>query len=405
MIKIKVEDIKKGMILGAPVVNDNRTTILLNEGTELTERHINLLDNLGVAYIKILEDHEQSPLNELEKSMQEELLVAKAKALKAGEKFDDIEYKEILTDKYHKEVKNVLEGVIKSNEKIQVLTGEGNAPFDVRNAIFVEESREVFDKIKDGSKIELESVKENLEAAFPDMVRNNDVLMRLKQLQETDDYTFQHSIRVSMLAAMIGKWLKYSENEMKELALAGLLFDIGKLKVPDFVINREKKITSNEFNLIKKHPQFGYQILLKTEGVTNNVKYCALQHHERMDGSGYPLRVKERQIHEFAKIIMICDIYDAMISDRPYRRKYSAFDAAEYIEWNSGVTLDPGICYIFLTNLAEYYTGKKVVLNTGKTGTIIYVDMEYPTRPVIKLDDGQILELTKNKHIRVLDMA
>lgn len=405
MIKIKVEDIKKGMILGAPVLNDTKTTVLLNEGTELTERHINLLENLGIHYIKVLEESEQSPLNDLEKSLQEELLVAKAKALKAGENFDEIQYKEKLTSEYNEQVKILLDGVIKSNEKIQILTGEGNIPFDIKNAIFVDESKEIFGKIKDGDKIELDNIKEHLETAFPDMIRNNDILMRLKQLQETDDYTFQHSIRVSLLASMIGKWLKYSENEMKELALAGLLFDIGKLKVPDFVMNRERKITSNEYNLIKKHPQFGYQILLKTEGVTNNVKYCALQHHERMDGSGYPLRVKERQIHEFAKIIMVCDIYDAMISDRPYRRRYSAFDAAEYIEWNSGVTLDARICYIFLTNLAEYYTGKRVLLNTGKMGTIIYVDMEYPTRPIIKLDDGQIVELTKNKHIRVLDMA
>lgn len=400
-----MEDIKKGMILGAPVLNDTKTTVLLNEGTELTERHINLLENLGIHYIKVLEESEQSPLNDLEKSLQEELLVAKAKALKAGENFDEIQYKEKLTSEYNEQVKTLLDGVIKSNEKIQVLTGEGNIPFDIKNAIFVDESKEIFGKIKDGDKIELDNIKEHLETAFPDMIRNNDILMRLKQLQETDDYTFQHSIRVSLLASMIGKWLKYSENEMKELALAGLLFDIGKLKVPDFVMNRERKITSNEYNLIKKHPQFGYQILLKTEGVTNNVKYCALQHHERMDGSGYPLRVKERQIHEFAKIIMVCDIYDAMISDRPYRRRYSAFDAAEYIEWNSGVTLDARICYIFLTNLAEFYTGKRVLLNTGKMGTIIYVDMEYPTRPIIKLDDGQIVELTKNKHIRVLDMA
>lgn len=400
-----MEDIKKGMILGAPVLNDTKTTVLLNEGTELTERHINLLENLGIHYIKVLEESEQSPLNDLEKSLQEELLVAKAKALKAGENFDEIQYKEKLTSEYNEQVKILLDGVIKSNEKIQILTGEGNIPFDIKNAIFVDESKEIFGKIKDGDKIELDNIKEHLETAFPDMIRNNDILMRLKQLQETDDYTFQHSIRVSLLASMIGKWLKYSENEMKELALAGLLFDIGKLKVPDFVMNRERKITSNEYNLIKKHPQFGYQILLKTEGVTNNVKYCALQHHERMDGSGYPLRVKERQIHEFAKIIMVCDIYDAMISDRPYRRRYSAFDAAEYIEWNSGVTLDARICYIFLTNLAEYYTGKRVLLNTGKMGTIIYVDMEYPTRPIIKLDDGQIVELTKNKHIRVLDMA
>ncbi|MCT4661483.1 MAG: HD-GYP domain-containing protein [Tissierellales bacterium] len=405
MREIKISEIKKGMILGAPVLDVGKTVVLLNEGTELTEKHIRLLENLKIEKIKILRDPTVPPKNEVEQGLEDELLVEKAKALKRGENFDEDEKKEHLRVKYEMEKDKVIEGVLTANKDLQVLTGEGNIPFDVKNQVYVEETKEVFSKIKSGDKIELEHIKDHIEDSYEDLVRNNDVLMRLNQLKEVDDYTYQHSLRVSMLAAMIGKWLGYTEEQNKELALAGLMFDIGKLKVPDFIMNRQFKITSNEYTLIKKHPQFGYQILLKTQGISSNVKFCALQHHERLDGSGYPLRVKSNQIHEFAKIVMVCDIYDAMISDRPYRHRYSPFDAAEYIYWNSGITLDPKVCYIFLTNLAEYYMGKKVLLNTGKKGKIIFVDMEFPTRPVIQTDDDKIIKLVENKHIRIIDMA
>ncbi len=101
---------------------------------------------------------------------------------------------------------------------------------------------------------------------------------------------------------MIGKWLGYSKQQLVELGQAALLFDIGKMKIPDFILNKEKPITDDEFEVIKRHAQFGYSVLMKTQGVTNNIKYSALQHHERLDGSGYPLRLKSGQIHEFAKL-------------------------------------------------------------------------------------------------------
>ncbi|GKT33897.1 HD-GYP domain-containing protein, partial [Aduncisulcus paluster] len=186
------------------------------------------------------------------------------------------------------------------------------------------------------------------------MIRNNDVLMRLNQLKESDDYTFEHSLRVSILASMIGKWLGYSKDQLIELGQAALLFDIGKMKIPDFILNKEKPITEDEFEVIKRHAQFGYSVLMKTQGVTNNIKYSALQHHERLDGSG---------------------------------PKVSPFKAAEFISWQSGTTLDSKVCYVFLSNLAEFFVGKKVRLSTGEEGTIIYVDVNFPTRPVVQVGE------------------
>lgn len=199
---------------------------------------------------------------------------------------------------------------------------------------------------------------------------------------------------------MIGKWLGYSKQQLVELGQAALLFDIGKMKIPDFILNKEKPITDDEFEVIKRHAQFGYSVLMKTQGVTNNIKYSALQHHERLDGSGYPLRLKSGQIHEFAKIIMVCDIFDAMTTDKPYRKKVSPFKAAEYISWQSGTTLDSKVCYVFLSNLAEFFVGKKVRLSTGEEGTVIYVDVNFPTRPVVQVGE-KFVDLVKEHSIQV----
>ena len=192
----------------------------------------------------------------------------------------------------------------------------------------------------------------------------------------------------------------YDKETLQELATAGLMFDIGKMKIPDFVM-KKPQLNEDEFEVVKKHAQLGYGILLKTKGITNNMKYSALQHHERLDGSGYPLRLKSGQIHEFAKIIMVCDIFDAMISDRPYRKKVSPFLAAEYLSWQSGQTLDSKICYILINNLAEFYLGKNVRLNNGEYGRIVYMDVNFPTRPVVALEDGTIRDLIKDRQLQI----
>ena len=176
------------------------------------------------------------------------------------------------------------------------------------------------------------------------------------------------------------------------------------MKIPDFILKKEL-ISEDEYEVIKKHAQFGYSVLMKTKGITNNMKYSALQHHERMDGSGYPMRLKSGQIHEFAKIIMVCDIFDAMTTDRPYRKKVSPFQALEYISWQSGHTLDSKICYVFITNISEFFHGKSVVLNTGEKGRIVYIDVNYPTRPLVALDNGGMADLVRDRSIEIVEIV
>lgn len=395
MKKVAASKLEAGMILGAPIVSHESMIELLSRGTTLSKRHIALITQMGIDDVVIVDD-----VIELENPVEMDLDRLADSAKEEGKPFD--------YDKLKKELEAIDEHIYepvtrsKVNErmKVHVLTGEGNIPIDERHHQVIMETRGLIDNIKQDGDLDLERIKNNIEKALPDMIRNNDVLMRLNQLKATDDYTFEHSLRVSILAAMLGKWLGYSDEEILELAEAGLLFDMGKMKIPEYLLQKTGKVTPEEFELIKKHAQFSYSILLRTRGVSSNIKYAALHHHERMDGTGYPLRLRENQIHDFAKIIMVCDVFDALITDRPYSKAISPIMAAEYLLWSSGKLFDTKVCYVFIKNLAEFYIGKEVKLTTGETGTIVFIEENYPTRPIVRVGE-KFVNLIKEREINV----
>jgi len=400
---IKVSEIEIGMILASPIFLGSSDVELLSKGVEITERHVQLMNRLGIDEITIANDTDT--IENGETSNVDQVKAIQSEADHLGERFDAEAFLNELNQIELKDddIEPVLTNVANANMVIHVLTGEGNVPIDEKHKDLVEHTQKAFNQLRTSNDLDLESIRSDVHKALPDMIRNDDVLMRLSQLKESDNYTFDHSLRVSILATMIGKWLGYNEEQLSDLAQASLLFDIGKLKIPDFILNKPNKTKEEEFDIVKKHAQFGYSILLKTKGVTNNIKYSALQHHERIDGSGYPLRLRSGQIHEFAKIIMVCDIFDAMTNERPYKDKSSPFDAAEYLHWNAGKTLDSKIVYIFLKNLSVFYTGKDVLLSTNERGRIVYVDVNFPTRPVIQVGE-KFLDLVKEKQIRILEL-
>ena len=398
-----IDELQVGMVLASPIYLAGGDVELLSADVEITARHIQLIQRLGIESvdIKSVEDEETSKSLNLE----EEVAYIKQEARAQNRTFDSEKYLLELEEIQLKDedIQPVLTNIANANMVINVLTGEGNIPIDEKHKDLVEHTTKAFQDLRTSSELDLKSIKEDVDKAIPDMIRNDDVLMRLSQLKASDNSTFDHSLRVSILATMVGKWMGYNKDQLSDLAQASLLFDIGKMKIPDFVLNKPNKTKQEEFDIIKKHAQFGYAILLKTKGVTNNIKYSALQHHERMDGSGYPLRLRSGQIHEFAKIIMVCDIFDAMTNKRPYKDSVSPFVAAEYIQWHAGKTLDAKICYIFLKNLSEFYTGKDVLLNTNERGRIIYVDVNSPTRPVVQVGES-FYDLTKLKDMQIVKL-
>jgi len=392
--KLELNELKEGMILGAPIVDAEGIVELLSAGTVLTSRHIDLIGGMGITEVYIKESEKPVPAVSLD------VHAIKEEADKNGKTFDLDSLINNLQEIEEQIYEPAPRSIVNRNMEVNILTGEGNIPIDVKHEETLEDVKAIYDSIRKEGVLDLNQIKEDVEKLLPDMVRNNDVLMRLNQLQKTDDYTFAHSLRVSIMASMIGKWLGYSQEEILELGEAGLLFDIGKLSLPEYLLNKEVGVTPEEYELVKKHAQFGYSILLKTKGVSPNIKYAALHHHERMDGSGYPLRLREGQIHDFAKIIMVCDVFDALITERPYKKAISPLMAADYLSWSSGKLFDAEVCFVFIKKISEYCIGKTVKLNDGNTGKIVFVDENFPTRPIVQVGD-KFLNLVKDRSLEV----
>ena len=154
---------------------------------------------------------------------------------------------------------------------------------------------------------------------------------------------------------------------------------------------------------MRKHPIYSFNILSETIGISKNVLIGVLQHHEREDGSGYPQGIKGDKIHEYAKVVAVCDVYDALTSDRQYKNKSSPFYAAEVLEEQSFGVLNPIITRLFLDKIAEFYVGSKVLLSNGEEGEIIYVHPQNPTKTIVKIGDKYI-NFLEPQDISVVDI-
>lgn len=225
------------------------------------------------------------------------------------------------------------------------------------------------------------------------------ILDYLYEIRLHSDHTFQHSLNVAIVAAVLGRWRKYQGAELKNLILAGLLHDIGKLFVPLTVLDKPDTLSAREYEVIKRHPQEGYKLVHGEQRLAEETKLGILQHHERRDGSGYPAKLVGDEIHPYAQIIAIADIYNAMTSDRAYRRRMTPLAALEAISEQMHEKLETGVCLTFLDNMRELFTGNSVILSTGQRAKIIVLNTRdrYWTKPVVCIPSGMMLDLQKEE--------
>ncbi len=231
------------------------------------------------------------------------------------------------------------------------------------------------------------------------------VLNQLKGLiNSKEDYTFRHSANVAVVAGLLGKWLGLEESVRRDLMLAGLLHDIGKMQIPLEVLNKPGDLTTLEMNTMKQHPVLGYQLLQSYEEIPKLVKLWILQHHERLDGSGYPYAFQGSKVSYHGQIIAVADIYDAMTSNRMYRDADTPFTVIQELSAEMFGKLDPRICTVFLENLNESLIGNSVKLNNGTEAKIVYMDTRLGIKPVIKTKEGDWIDLEKAKDIRIIEV-
>lgn len=245
--------------------------------------------------------------------------------------------------------------------------------------------KDVLCKVKNAQSIDTKLITEIVENIVDQVTQDTQTLLRLSSIREIDNYTYLHSIDVCIYSIIMGKSLGLDNKNLRRLGLGAMLHDIGKGKIPTEILFKPGPLTEEEFNIMKSHTTYGYEIITNSPNLDSTTANIALQHHERWDGKGYPRHLKENNINIFARIVTICDIYDALTANRVYRGRILPHEAAEYIINNNGVIADPALTNYFVHNVAIYPIGSTVLLSTGEIGRVSEIHSSMPLRPVIDI--------------------
>jgi HD-GYP domain-containing protein (c-di-GMP phosphodiesterase class II) len=214
---------------------------------------------------------------------------------------------------------------------------------------------------------------------------SQDLLALLSDVYTYDDYIFTHSLNVTMYALAIGIKLHLKDHELEMLGLGAILHDVGKVKIPEAVLFKPTKLSEEEFLQVKKHTIEGFELLRRIPSVSLVAAHCAYQHHERLNGSGYPRGIKGNEIHPFGKIIAVADVFDAVTSNRIYRQAMLPHEGLEILYSGSGTLYDQKTIEIFRQSVAVYPIGITVVLNDGRKGVVSQQNSGLSDRPIIRI--------------------
>lgn len=236
-------------------------------------------------------------------------------------------------------------------------------------------------------------------------IRESDsMIVETVNIASYDNYTYNHSVNVDILSVILGVALGMRDDELKKLSQAALLHDLGKTCVPIEIIDKPGKLTPEEYAEIQKHPLYGYNLLKGNHDIASVTRNAIYSHHENEDGTGYPRHLKGDKIHQFAKIIHIADVYDALTTKRVYKDAMNPADALEYLMANTGSMFDKEMVTTFLEYIAPYPLGVLVELSNGKKAIVMENNRSMLSRPKVRLEDGSIINLIDRLDITITRM-
>ena len=263
--------------------------------------------------------------------------------------------------------------------------------------------KEVLSDLAAGRELVYEKVESISDSIYSKINSISNIMEFMNEVKSTDEYTYTHCINVSVYALLIAKWLKLPEEEIKNVVTTGILHDIGKSKIPISLINKKGPLLPEEFEQMKNHTRIGYKLSEHIPQLTNEIRKGILMHHEREDGKGYPYGVKGDDINLYAKIISIADVYDALTSERVYKKRITPFDTFGELKRIGFGHFDTKVLMTFLHNISGYYIGSKVKMNTGDNGEIIFIPPQSITTPIV-LVQGKYLDLSQDSKLKIVEM-
>ncbi len=348
LIKINVAELEDGMILGENLF-DAMGNILISDGITLKK-----------SYIKKIINHD----------------------------IDKVYIKEKVKSENEEEGKST-PYIIKTRLEAKKLIGEAMEALSLNGAI-VEKVLVIVNKL------------------IEDLLDNDEIISSLGKLRSVDDYTLEHSVNVCIMSLILGISYGIKYDDLIDLGTGAILHDIGKMMIPQEILNKPGSLTIDEYEIVKRHTEYGYEILKNIKGISDIAAEVALNHHERLDGNGYPYGKKIDQIKIYSRIVAICDVYDALTSDRVYKKKIEHYKALEYICKMVNSQFDNELVKKLLNCVKIYPIGSMVKLNTNEIGLVVDIAKINPSKPVVRIliDEkgdkvADYLEVDTNKNIDI----
>jgi len=320
---VSLEKLKPGDKIAKPILS-GEGTVLLGRGLQLTPKYLSKLQDLGINSVYIID-----------------------------ERFPDLEINDVVSETTRKESLKI--------------------------------TKEMMEKIKNSNSLESTKILQTINAIIEDLLSQESLLINLNDLRTANDYTFAHSVNVCVLSLLMGTTLNYDQLKLRTLGIGALLHDLGKVCLPSDILQKNLHLTLEEFREMQKHCEKGFELIGANEDFSIFSAYIALQHHERYNGQGYPQGLQGEKILEFARIVAIADVYDALSADRPHRKRFLPHEIYEYLMASCYTSFDPKLMVHFLKYLPPYPNGTLVRLNTKEKAVVIQQNTSCLIRPIVKI--------------------
>ncbi|MDS9471823.1 HD-GYP domain-containing protein [Sporosarcina pasteurii] len=359
---VELHNLRPGLTIGEDIYVNTHFPIVKKD-TDLTIEHIEVLRVFNVKKVKVIELNRVNSVQiEVENSRHEELNAQ------------------------------------------NLVSNEGHVPIPLQTSYLeaVNKFKKEYVKWKAGTKLDIANVRAFIVPLLKQIDGSETNLIFLSDFFDTNDYLYHHSIAVGLIAFSIGRKLNFSLGESLQLGLAGTLIDSGMAKIESSINVKSTVLSEMEYSEVKKHPIYSYQMVKDSPLIRTEMKLAILQHHERLDGSGYPRGDKQKNVLLHSQILALADVYHAMTSDRYYRSKESPFKVLQFLREEEFGKFDINLIDTLYHVIGKLSLGTEVKLSNGIKGVVIFIHQDAPFRPIVKLYDNEsTLDLTKQRDITI----